>query len=415
MIIDKAIIDLKEAYERWQSLDIMIEYGPLRAYKEHDTVQRLWRETIDPAVALVANGARETADGVYITEAPSPWHAYFYLRAQQNYVYRSGRPLGSVGSEEKQHGGEHLFFRGQRCSSWKLVSSLQRKNPIEKNSEQLAVEALLEYFRSYFASNDDIAHNAALCFAQHYGIATDLADISCDPDIAVWFATHPVGKPCPAGECEAIVQSISWAGQKNSAKTVFLLPPPFVRNVYKQRGLFIDTSSTNGRLKGEISLEVRFPRETIGGEFCVIRRGDSLEVWPEPDSIEQELVSWARAVGTTCVSVEAVREMVESQRRADELPKFWLERELYDFEKHVDSWLSILDWVLPSTCVTALPVRQDGLGEMRYEICHIKLQALVRSNPTFFKAFSTSAEGASFDGFELLQQVLAMVRDELAK
>src|SRR5262249_22644281 len=151
--------------------------------------------------------------------------------------------------------------------------------------------------------------------------------ISCDPDISVWFATHPVGKACPSGEREGIVQAVSWAGQANAAETLFLLPPPFVRNVYEQRGLFIDTSATNGKLEGRLSLEVRFPRETAGGEFRVLRRGRSLEVWPEPDAVEQELVSWARTVGTVCPNANAVRDMVETQRRANELPKFGLERE----------------------------------------------------------------------------------------
>ena len=412
MVTEQDITDLVEAYERWQSLDIVSEYGPLRAYKEHDTVQRLWRETIDPAVALVVKNSRKTADGVYVAEAPSPWHAFFYLRAQQQWAYRAGRPLGSAGSDEKPHGGEHLFFRGQRCTSWELMSSLRRKDPVAQGIEQRAVAALVEYFRPHFASNDDIASNTALCFAQHYGIATDLADISCDPDIAVWFATHPVGRVCPAGEREGIVQAVSWAGQENAAETVFLLPPPFVRNVYEQRGLFIDTSSTSGRLKGRISLEVRFPKETVGGEFRVIRRGRSLEVWPEPDAVEQELVSWARAVATACPSAEAVPDMVETQRRANDLPKFWLERELYDFEKHVNAWLSILDWVLPATCVTASPVAPGDPGPMRYEILGLKVRALVRSNPTFFRA----AEGANFTDFEVvLKEVMVLARDELAR
>jgi hypothetical protein len=415
MVTEQDIIDLREAYERWQSLDIVVEYGPLRAYAEHDTVQRLWRETIDPAVALVAQNSRKAADGVHVAEAPSPWHAFFYLRAQQQYVYRAGRPLGLAGSDEKPYGSEHLFFRGQRCANWELMSSLRRKDPVVQGIDRRAVTALVEYFRFHFASDDDLAKNTALCFAQHYGIATDLADISCDSDIAVWFATHPVGNACPGGEREGIVQAVSWAGQENTAHTVFLLPPPFVRNVYEQRGLFIDTSSTNGRLQGRISLQVLFPRETVGGEFRVIRRGRSLDVWPEPDAVEQELVSWARAVSTACASAEAVRDMVETQRRANGLPKFWLERELYDFEKHVGAWLSILDWVLPATCVTALPVAPGGPGPMRYEILDLKVRALVRSNPTFFRAFAGAAEGANFTGFEVLKQVLVLARDELAR
>jgi len=51
-------------------------------------VQRLWRETIDPAVALVPENSRKIGEGAHVAEAPSPWDAFFYLRAQQQYVYR---------------------------------------------------------------------------------------------------------------------------------------------------------------------------------------------------------------------------------------------------------------------------------------------------------------------------------------
>lgn len=415
MVSDQDIADLKAAYELWQSLDIVMEYGPLRAYADHDTVQQLWSEIISPAVALVDESSHKTADGVYVAEAPSPWHAYFYLRAQQQYVYKAGRPLGSPVSADQPQGGEHLFFRGQRCASWEPMSSLRRQDPVAQGIEQRAVAALKEYFRSHFASSDDVAGNTALCFAQHYGIATDLADISCDPDISVWFATHPVGATCPADEREAIVQSVSWAGQAQSAETVFLLPPPFVRNVYEQRGLFIDTSSTGGRLKGRLSLEVRFPRETVGGEFRVIRQGRPLEVWPESDAVEKELVSWARAVGTACTDMHAIPSAVQAQRSGENWPTFWLERRLYDVEKHVNAWLSILTWVLPATCVTAIPVAPGGPAPIRYEILDLKVRALVRSNPTFFSAFAGAAEEADFTGFEVLKHVLALARDELGE
>jgi len=413
MVTDQNIIDLKQAYALWQSLDIVVEYGPLRSYVEQGKVQQLWNEIVGPAIRLVLANSRQTGPGAHTTEAPSPWHAYFYLRAQQQNVYRGGRPLGSPIPNDKPQAGEHLFFRGQRCASWELKSSLQRKDLIAQGVEQRAVAALTEYFRHYFVADDDIARITALCFAQHYGIATDLADISCDPDIAVWFATHPVGKACPSGEREAIVQSVSWAGQAGAAETLFLLPPPFVRNVYEQRGLFIDTSSTNGRLKGKLSLEVRFPRETAGGEFKVLRRGRSIEVWPEPDAAERELISWARTIGRDCPNVDAVRKKVKKQD-ASEFPKFWLERGLHNFEEYNGAWLAILDWVLPATCVTALPMA-DGPAPMRYEILDLKLRALVRANKTFFKAFVGAAEGDNLDDFPVLKQVLTLARDELAK
>jgi hypothetical protein len=408
------IVGLKRAYERLQSLEIAYEYGPLRAYVDHKTALELWRTTIDRAVASVHETSHKTAAGTYIATAPSPWHAYFYLRAQQQFCFRSGRPIDAPSVETEKQIGEHLFFRGQRCASWDFKTSLSRRDSRTQECERRAVAALREYFGLTFAKDRDIASNTARCFAQHYGIATDLADISCDADIGVWFATHPVGEPCATPE-GAVVRSVSWAGQENSARTMFLLPPPFVRNVYRQRGLFIDASSTGGQLTGNIMLDVRFPRETDAGEFQVIRGGAPIIVWPEPDEHEKELVLWAREIAAKCPNEDAVSKTVQSLRDAIDFPRFWLERELYDFESHVNAWLSIFDWILPATCVTAIPVQSQGSAPMRYEIAGPKVRALVRSNPTFFRAFVSASQGAEFSGFDLLRQIVTMARDELRR
>ena len=414
MVSDNEIRELRQAYELWQSLEIAFEYGPLRAYApaHHGQIQSLWRNIIDPAVKLVAQTDTKTADGVHEARAPSPWHAYFYLRAQQQYVYRAGRPLGASTEDAGQTGGDHLFFRGQRCSCWDFNSSLRRKDDATRIIEERAVVALKEYFRRIFAADDDVASNTARCFAQHYGIATDLADISCDPDIAIWFATHPFKAACPSDDPDGVVRAVSWAGQQQRAETVFLLPPPFVRNVYEQRGLFIDTSRTDGVVNGNLILQVKFPRDTAGDEFRVRRRNQELEVWPTPDETEQELVNWAREVATDATDDEDIRNKVAHAKKDSSLPKFWLARELWDRDKQISGWLSILDWVLPSTCITALPVT-SAEGPMRYEILDLKVKALVRANPTFFRAFVEASSESDFTGFKVLEKVLTIARAEL--
>jgi hypothetical protein len=191
-----------------------------------------------------------------------------------------------------------LFFRGQRCSAWPFGSSLQRKDASAQQIEQRATIALSEYFGSMFVRNEDVASNTGRCFAQHYGIATDLIDISCDPDVAVWFATRSEGARCPHDDPRGAIRAVSWAAQRGYADTSFLLAPPFVRNLYTQRGLFIDASSTNGSFTGKFALEVRLPRETAAGKFEVIRNGQAVDVWPQPvDAEGAELIQWARDIG----------------------------------------------------------------------------------------------------------------------
>lgn len=272
--------------------------------------------------------------------------------------------------------------------------------------------ALTEYFRALFVADDDVASNTGRCFAQHYGIATDLADISCEPDIAIWFATHPFHASCPAGDATGVVRAVSWAGQQQDTETICLMPPPFVRNVYEQRGLFIDTSSTNGILNGKITLQVEFPRDTAAGEFQVIRRNKKLAVWSLPDAAENELVNWARAVAIDSIDSGEVRGKVAQAKDRNGLPGFWLERELWDSDKQINGWLCMLDWVLPATCVTALPV-SSGPEPVRYEILDLKVRALVRANPTFFKAFVEASQDSDFTGFKVLYEVLRLARSEL--
>lgn len=94
MVSDEEIRGLKAAYEVWQSVEILFEYGPLRAYApaHQGTIQSLWRDTVDSAVSVVAQTEVRNANGTYATQAPSPWHAYFYLRAQHStYIEQADR------------------------------------------------------------------------------------------------------------------------------------------------------------------------------------------------------------------------------------------------------------------------------------------------------------------------------------
>jgi hypothetical protein len=205
---------------------------------------------------------------------------------------------------------------------------------------------------------------------------------------------------------------VSWGGQQTGSQPVFLLPPPFVRNVYEQRGFFLDTSGTGSELRGTLTLDVRFPRSTAAGEFRVIRRGQAIDVWPPVDPEEQQLVSWSRQIAARATDEAEIRKQVAASRADGSFPAFWRTRELVDFEKHVNGWLSVLDWVLPATCVTALPT--GGEPPMRYEVLELKVRALARANSTFFNAFIGATETSDLTGFPVLERVLAFAREELA-
>jgi hypothetical protein len=413
MTIPQDTADLRQAFDTLQAAPVAFEYGPLRAYRDGEIIQRLWREHIDPHISAMSATQRRTAQGVYEVDAPSVWHAYFYLRAHHQYVYRSGRPLFSVPDPaDPGFGPEHMFFRGQQSSAWSFVSSLQRF-PDRRPQEQRAATALARYFYLMFAKDDDLSTLVGRCFAQHYGIRTDLTDVTGDLDVAVWFASRPLAFD-PKDDGRAVVRAFTWAGQEGHTPTSFLLAPPFVRNLYQQRGLFIDTTSTDGVVTSGLTLDVRFPRSDDAAQFRVVRGRAALDIWPPNDEHEQALVDWARAVAAACDSDDHVRARVDQDRDNGTLPDFWLHHELWDREKQFGAWLEMLDWVLPATCVTSSPVVLEGTIRGRFAINPLKVAALARSNRPYFIAMIDATRGADFSTHPVLGQVLAVAEQALA-
>jgi len=87
------MLELNRAYESLQSTEMIARYGPLRAYADRDSLQKLFRETIDSAVTRVAKTQTKAAEGLNVASAPSPWHALFYVQAHRQDLYRGGRPF----------------------------------------------------------------------------------------------------------------------------------------------------------------------------------------------------------------------------------------------------------------------------------------------------------------------------------
>jgi hypothetical protein len=160
---------------------------------------------------------------------------------------------------------------------------------------------------------------------------------------------------------------------------------------------------------------VSFPRKTEGGAFDIVRQGQKVQVWPEPDKYEKELVGWARAIGAACGSDDEVRVRVRQERETASFPALWRERGLANFESHVKPWLSMLDWVLPRTCITALPVTGEQ-APMRYEILDLKVRQLVRDNLEFFRSFVDATKvDTDFSDHEVIRTVLQFARREIAR
>jgi hypothetical protein len=209
-----------------------------------------------------------------------------------------------------------------------------------------------------------------------------------------------------------MVRALTWAALTNGSRAKCLIAPPYVRNVYTQRGLFIDTSPTSGGIEASLMLDVRFPHVAEAGEFRVFRDQTALDVWPPMEPLERELVEWARHVARACVTEEEVWKWVRNNR--DDAPDFWRQRRVWDPEEFTVPWLRALDWVLPAACVTSKPATGGLADGGQFEFYEPKIQDLVRSNRGLFSVFAGATEGSDLSQVPILAEVLRVARGELS-
>jgi hypothetical protein len=221
-------------------------------------------DLMQPGMVEVQRTVRQVSDRVW--EAPSAWHAALYLNMMQHHILSQGA---------------RLLFRGHRCETWDLSPSILRPRVnLEREAQRAAVFAQLLASLSFntgriinpgFDLYLRISPSSYLAAAQHYGINTHLLDFTTDPDVAVWFATND-------GDSDngwACVHILPLNAESNSGHAI-VLPPPFVRRLYIQRGMFVRADSA---LLAKEVMTLRFPwRPSVSEmkEFWVLRDGGAV-------------------------------------------------------------------------------------------------------------------------------------------
>lgn len=184
-------------------------------------------------------------------DVPSPWHAWAFL-TQLN--------ITLLATEGKQAGVPEHFpvpvYRGQANDAYPPIPSLYR--PTTKRC--LEVDKLSAF--SFLFDQDflwenfeiEIPHFNSKAAAQHYGIKTDLLDITADPSVAVYFAS--TSKDRKRGEWASVfLFDLSKFLEKD---VEFIFPPPVVERLYLQVGSFLGFSETDDNL-GQYNCKIRFP------------------------------------------------------------------------------------------------------------------------------------------------------------
>jgi hypothetical protein len=136
---------------------------------------------------------------------------------------------------------KNFIYRGQSNSSWGVTTTLNRSSDPEIG--KLATR-LFEELSKFFINNiirGDVVNmgpefddNFGECAAQHYGMETNLSDWTTLPEIAINFALDTT-KQYEKGK----VFLIQTEDAINYGLKV-ILPPPIVKRVYSQRGIFLD-------------------------------------------------------------------------------------------------------------------------------------------------------------------------------
>ncbi|ACF47317.1 FRG domain protein [Prosthecochloris aestuarii DSM 271] len=222
-------------------------------------------DALQPSLERIVGPQRTTGRDTVMT-VPTPWHATLALESLQHYFTSQQR---------------RAVFRGQADSNWQIISSIARDG-IDLQREKLRASLFCDILGAmsfgtvtsmsprFGTLNLRIPKESYYAAAQHYGIRTDLIDVTSDAAVAVSFAaTHPA----PSPECLASVYVLDLDLALDHGCSI-VVPPPFVERLHKQRGFFIkhgDVERPIGPDDGVV-MEVRFPANFDFKPFRVIRR-----------------------------------------------------------------------------------------------------------------------------------------------
>lgn len=224
--------------------------------------------------------------------APSVWHAAVfcaYLMAEKSSGIRLDVATDNTLSYEQLpiEPARHLVFRGEADCNYRLVPSIWRTNvDHELTRRKLSCFCPIVKHALDKALNQNTDVQLACAIAQHFGIPTSLMDWTTDPIVAIGFASLPKKKPPEHARVYILPTDVAVkAGGR------FYLPPPYMKRLYIQRGLFIETADFEvDHALEEAAIKIEFPYDST---FRPIRNGKPVDLMSQYQWLEQ-VADWAK-------------------------------------------------------------------------------------------------------------------------
>ena len=210
-------------------------------------------EGLRPSILLACADVKKTDTRRFAV--PSPWHAFLFMNENVRWACDGNR--------------NRPIYRGQANAEWDPIPKLNRPD-CHRDAEADALKHFCdELHRTYPDGVPRCSPDASVAAAQHYGIATSLLDFTPDPAVALFFACYRSEAPYAAVFKLPLLPALDQCGAR------VLLPPPFAKRIYLQRGVFVDYPSSNDEPLGSLCTRIEFPPCS---DFQVIRQGAEVDL-----------------------------------------------------------------------------------------------------------------------------------------
>lgn len=234
---------------------------------------------------------------------PSPWHAWAILTSLTFRLSLTKANNLNLGVPAQHH---VLVYRGQANAGLPPIPSLYRRDT-NRDLERKALEAFSFLFEQDFLWSSFDVHpprGTAKAAAQHYGINTNLLDITADPAVAIYFASLSTTRK--RGDTAAVFVLDLTRVIESGCRLI--VPPPVVERLYLQRGAFLEIPEVDiQRIQDAMVARLHFPFDP---SFRVFADGKPLNLL-NSDQWFDNAIEWAKQWAASDRSLPSVKTEID--------------------------------------------------------------------------------------------------------